>query len=212
MHLFAIWADDSALTLLIWCDKCGLRRKAEVSGDYEGYLAYSELYMLKSKLLACLLLVALIASVAIGFVNAQTNYVAGTISTNTDTIVVHDSVTITCTYTSTASVQGSGSLWISGPASSASDSFDEMSRIKSWSTLSSGVPVDFTRQLDATGYYKFTWMCEGGGVNGAWTYVIVNVVDTPTVLPEAPSLAVFALGFAALGLFVVVTKKRSNQQ
>jgi hypothetical protein len=142
---------------------------------------------------------------------AQTNYVPGSISADINTLLVHGSVIITCTYTSTASVQGSGSLWISGPASSASDSFDAMSRIKSWSTISSGVPVDFTKQLDATGYYKFTWMCEGGGVNGAWTYVIVNVVDTPTVLPEAPPLAAFALGFASLGLFVVVTKKRPKQ-
>ncbi len=208
MHIFNVKAVNSSLTLLIGYDDCGLKRKDEVSEQYEGYLAYLGLCMLKAKKLAFLFFAALIASVAIGFVNAQTNYVTGSISADTNTLLVHGSVIITCTYTSTTSVQGSGSLWISGPASSSSGPFNSMSLVNSWDTISSGIPVDFTKQIDATGYYKFTWMCEGGGVNGAWTYVIVNVVDTPTVLPEAPPLAAFALGFAALGLFVVVTKKR----
>jgi hypothetical protein len=166
---------------------------------------------MKGKLIVFLLLVVLAGSITFEVVNAQTNYVSGSISANTSTIVVHDSVTFTCTYTSTIGVTGTGSLEMSAPASSASGPFKNNDEIYSWSTLSSGVPVTYTQQIDAAGYYRVRWLCSGGGVDGAYTLVIIHVLDAPSVLPEAPPLAVFALGFAALGLFVAVTKKRTKQ-
>ncbi len=78
-------------------------------------------------------------------------------------------------------------------------------------SLTSGVPVTFTKTVDTPGYYRFKWECRGGGVDGAFVEVPVHVVDTPTVLPEAPPIAALAIGLAAVGLFVVVTKKRTKQ-
>lgn len=170
-----------------------------------------------------MLLLALISPFILGIVNAQANFVTGSISASSPEIIVHGSVTITSTYTSSLGVQGTGKLLMSGPAAdpSSPSAWDDWTTLQYWDNtvgpkhspaLTSGVPVTFPKTLDTTGYYKFQWQCSGGGVDGAWTEVIVHVVDTPTVLPEASPLAVFALSFAAIGLFVVVTKKRTKQQ
>jgi hypothetical protein len=57
--------------------------------------------------------------------------VTGSIGASDSVIVVGGTVTLTCTYTSSESVQGTGTLMMSGPASDLSDpeAFD------SWSTL-----------------------------------------------------------------------------
>jgi hypothetical protein len=165
---------------------------------------------MKCKFLAILFLVIVALVTTVDFASAAE--VAGSLNSNQVQIVVHQSVTLTCTYTTSLGVPGSGTLEISGPKPSASGSWTVNTVIASWDdSLTSGVPVTFNQQLDTPGYYRFRWLCSGGGVDGAFTYVVVQVLDTPSVLPEAPPLAVFALGFAALGLFVVVSKKRTKQ-
>ncbi len=200
----------SALTLLTWCDNQALRITDSYSEDYEGYLVYRRCYILKTKRLAFLLIIALAATLTIQVVDAAE--VSGSLNADQSQIVVHQSVTLTCTYITSLGVIGSGTLEISGPKSSPSGPWTVNTVIASWEdSLISGVPVEFTQQLDTSGYYRFRWLCSGGGVDGAFTYVTIQVLDAPTVLPEAPPLAAFALGFAALGLFVVVTKKRPKQ-
>jgi hypothetical protein len=178
---------------------------------------------MKGKLLAFLLLAALAVSLTIQVADAA--QVTGSITANRYTIVIHDTVTLTCTYTTTLGVQGTGNLQMSSPGDPSDlSSYGPWTDLQFWDgststkhpelhspMLNSGVPVTFTKQIDETGYYKFRWLCKGGGVDGAFTEVDVQVVDTPVVLPEAPPLAVFALGFAAIGLFIVTTKKRSKQ-
>jgi hypothetical protein len=179
---------------------------------------------LKVKQLAFLLLSVLAVAFMVQIAAADTaNYVTGSISASSSEVITHSSVTITCTYTSTSSATGTGKLWIAGPVDDPTDTegfdgsssvlqyYDGGTKVNHSPTLTSGVPVSYIKTLDTTGYYKFKWECQGGGVVGAFVEVTVHVVDTPTVLPEAPPLAVFALGFAALGLFVAVTKKRSIQ-
>lgn len=165
---------------------------------------------MKVKLLAVLLFVALAASLTVQIVSAQTNYVSGSISADSTTVVVHGSVTLTCTYTSTLNVQGSGSLEMSGPATSSTGPFKSWNEINSWDTVDSGVPVTYTQQLDTAGYYKIRWLCSGGGVDGAYTYVIIHVVNT-TVLPEAPPLAAIAAAFAAGALCIAAAKKKGAE-
>ena len=176
--------------------------------------------MLKVKRLAFLLMIALVVTLAIQVVDAA--QITGSITSDRSEIITHESVTVTCTYTSTASTSGSGDLSLSGPYADKDSpiAFKRWDVIYSWDgypglpdtngpLLVSGVPVTHTIKLDQPGYYKFKWEC--GSSDGAYTWVIVHVVDTPTVLPEAPPIAALAIGFAALGLFVAITKKRSGQ-
>lgn len=163
---------------------------------------------LKRKMLAATMIAVTIVFFTVGLAYAQGNTVTGSISASSITIVVHSSVTLTCTYTSSAGIQGTGSLQMGGPKASSSDHFS-LAEISWWDSINSGVPVTFTQQLDSTGYYKFRWSCSGGGVDGVYTEVIVHVVDAPSVLPEAPPVAGLAIGFAAVGLFAVVAKKKS---
>lgn len=155
-----------------------------------------------------LLLVTLAASLTAQIASAQGNYVSGSIAASTTTVVIHGSVTLTCTYTSSLGIPGTGSLEMSGPASSASGPFKSWNEINSWDTVNSGVPVTYDQQFDSLGYYKIRWLCSGGGVDGAYTYVIIHVVDM-TVLPEAPPLAGIAAAFVAVALCIVMVKKKS---
>jgi hypothetical protein len=182
------------------------------------------LYILKVKLLAVSLFVVFAIVLTIPVTVAQTSTVTGTISESSTEIITHGSVTLTCTYTSTTNPTGTGKLWMFGPVDDPTDTdtldishptvlqyYDNTVKTLHSPELHSGVPVTFTKTIDTPGYYKFRWDCQSGSVIGAYVEVILHVVDVPTVLPEAPPLAVFALGFAALGLFAAVTKKRAKQ-
>ena len=166
---------------------------------------------MNQKVIAVLMLTTLALFISLDFASAAE--VSGSLNADHVQIVTHQSVTLTCTYTTTLGMIGSGTLEISGPKSSPSGSWIVNTVISSWDdSLTSGVPVTFTQQLDSPGYYRFRWLCSGGGVDGAFTYVTVQVLDTPTILPEAPPIAGLAIGFAAIGLFVVVAKKRNQKQ
>lgn len=173
------------------------------------------------KILSALLLLSFIVLLTIGVANAaDTAYVKATFSVDKTTVVKGQSVTFTCTYTSTASQTGTGRILICGP--SESQDFDYLPEvpIHYWNgktgsdpVLTTEKPVTYTLQLNQTGYYQFKWECNYGITStsdGAFVTLNVHVVDTLTPLPEAPPLAVFALGFAALGLFIVVTKRRTK--
>lgn len=159
----------------------------------------------------------------VGLVQAAS--VTSTLQADKTVLVNHDSITFTCTYTSSINPVGTGYIQVSGPASTTNPiNFLSWTTLYLWDgesssvegpLLSSGVPVTFTKQLDTPGYYKFHWQCTYYGDStfhdGAYQEVLIQVLSTPTVLPEAPPLAVFALGFAAVGLFVAVTKRRTKQ-
>jgi hypothetical protein len=163
---------------------------------------------IKRKVFAITLIIAMAALFTIGVVNAAE--VSGSLSSDHPQIVVHQSVTLTCTYTTTLGVLGSGTLEIAGPNPTSSGPWSPNTVISEWDdSLASGVPVTHTQTLDTTGFYRFRWLCSGGGVDGAFTYVIVQVVGLPPPLPEAPPVAGLAIGFAAVGLFAVVAKKKS---
>jgi hypothetical protein len=129
---------------------------------------------------------------------------------------------LTCTYTSSESVLGTGNLLLYGPSTSISDTeFDDayVGVLHYWDggtgdkhspMLQSGVPVTFTQTLNAPGYYKFQWQCRGGEVDGAYTEVIVRVVATPEELPEAPPVAAIVACFAAVGAVGLVTAKKTS--
>jgi hypothetical protein len=70
--------------------------------------------------------------------------------------------------------------------------------------------VYFEKTLTEVGYYKFRWLCSGGGVDGAYTEVIVHVVSTPTELPDAPPVAAILACFAAVGAVGLVTTKKAK--
>ena len=166
-----------------------------------------------------MMLLAITMLFTMSMVSAQGNTVTGSISASSTTIVVHSTVTLTCTYTSSIGVQGKGTLQLSNAGDpSDPDTFDTWTDIHYWDggtgskhspMLTSGVPVTFTKQIDTTGYYKFRWLCSGGSVDGAFTEVTVHVVDSIVVLPEAPPIAGLAIGFAAVGVFVVAAKKKT---
>jgi hypothetical protein len=171
---------------------------------------------LKRKIIAVLMLLAVAVLFTVDFASAA--QVTGSINADHAVILTHQSVTLTCTYTTTLGVQGKGTLQVSNAGDpSDPDTFDTWTDVHYWDggtgtkhsgMLTSGVPVTFTKQLDATGYYKFRWLCQGGGVDGAFTEVTVQVVDT-TPLPEAPPIAAFAVGFAAVGMFIYVAKRKT---
>jgi hypothetical protein len=96
-----------------------------------------------------------------------------------------------------------------GPKPSPTDHFS-FSEICWWDTIDSGVPVTYAQQLDATGYYTFRWLCSGGGTDGAYTEVTVLVVDSPSILPEAPPILVLVMIFVAAGAFIVRKKKTAT--
>jgi hypothetical protein len=177
------------------------------------------------KTLLAVLLLFFIALLTIGVANAEdTTYVQATFSVDRSTVLKGQTVTFTCTYTSGTYPIGTGQILICGPSTTENFDFLSQTPLYLWNgktgsaygpLLASGIPVTYTLQLNQTGYYQFEWKCNYNGasasVHGAYVTLNVHVVDTPTVLPEAPPLAVFALGFAAMGLFIVSTKKRSKQ-
>jgi hypothetical protein len=76
--------------------------------------------------------------------------------------------------------------------------------------LASGVPVTFDQTLNAPGYYKFRWLCSGGGVDGAYTEITIQVISTPEELPEASPVVVILACFAAVGAVGLVTTKKAK--
>jgi len=71
---------------------------------------------------------------------------------------------------------------------------------------------DFT--IPDQGYYVFFLRITKGASSATTYYPATGTFhgdDPIDPLPEAPPIAVLALGFAALGLFVVVTKKRTRR-
>lgn len=180
---------------------------------------------MKRKLLGITIIAVIAVLFTVGLVKADSTITAN-LSPDHYTITVGQSITFTCTYTSSINPSGKGQLLISGPETdpSSSDAWDTWSTLHYWDSgtgtkhsgfLTSGVPVTYTQQFTSVGYYKLHWQCVDSGStdygNGAYVELIVQVVNTPSVLPEAPPLAVFALSFAAIGLFVIVTKKRTKQ-
>jgi hypothetical protein len=175
---------------------------------------------MKMKVFTAFAVVAMISLFAIGLASAA--QVTGSLTADNSIIVVHNTVTLTCTYTTTLGVQGKGTLQLSNAGDpSDPDTFDTWTEIHYWDggtgtkhspMLTSGVPVTFPKVLDNPGYYKFRWLCSGGGVDGAFTEVTVQVVLIPPPLPEAPPIAGLAIGFAAVGLFVVVAKRNGNRE
>lgn len=177
----------------------------------------------KVKLLTVFVLMALIVSLAIQVTTAQTTIVTGIISSSASAIVVHNSVTLTCTFSSSSSTTGTGKLWISGPYDNPSDpdAFDSYSTIYYWDggtgtkhgpILTSDVPVSFTKTLDTVGYYKFKWECTDGVNVGAFVEVMVRVVDSISVLPEAPPMAGVVASIAAIGVGIAIAKKKVTPQ
>lgn len=169
-----------------------------------------------------LLLLSLGTSFIVGVASADET-VTGTISPSSSVIYVGSSVTITCTYTSSLSLEGIGTLQISGPASDPTDpdAFDSWTNIHYWDggtgtkhspLLTSGVPVEFTQQLNSVGYYMFRWLCSSvNGTDGAWTEVMVLVIEEPPPpVPEGSSIAVFAVSLATVGAFAIIAKKRNT--
>lgn len=201
-----------ALTMLI----CTL---VVISTTVERELAIS----LHKKGLLVFFLVVVFAISAIGVASAEdTASVKASLSVDRTTITLGQTITFTCTYTSSANPKGTGKLSISESLENADDDPITMTSVRIWNgktgsiygpLLDSGVPVTYTKQFTEAGYYKVEWRCNynGGGISadGAWIETVIHVVETPTVLPESPPLAALAASFMAIGVCIVVVKKKS---
>jgi hypothetical protein len=144
-------------------------------------------------------------------VSCKSNSVTGTISADKPIIIVNEAVTLTCTYVSTQeNIKGRGALEMSGPYPASSGPFTSWNQINAWNTLTSNVPVTFNQSLTQVGYYQFRWLCSGGGIDGAYTVVTVQVVDTVEVLPEGPPIGMSVMGLAAFGVFALVIRRKTK--
>jgi hypothetical protein len=130
-------------------------------------------------------------------------------------------VTLHCIYTITPPSSGTGTGTIYYKYSITSFDADDDAVMASLpnvpvTTLSSWAPgsertVDFT--IPDAGYYVF-FLEANKGASGARTFYPASGTfysNPGSVLPESPPIAGLTIGFAALGLFVVVTKRRTKQ-
>lgn len=147
---------------------------------------------------------------AVGSVSGKnSNEVTGSLSTDKTIIVVNQAVTLTCTYTSTqGNIKGQGDLEMSGPYPTSSGPFTSWNQINTWNALTSGVPVTFSQPLTQVGYYQFRWLCTGGGVDGAYTVVTVQVVNNAEVLPEGSPIGMSVMGLVAIAVFALVVRRK----
>lgn len=88
---------------------------------------------------------------------------------------------------------------------------NDITSISSWSGTEQVVPFTLNQQ----GFYRFYLEVDADSGDSVTVQYPASgsflTLPTPSVLPEAPPIAALAIGFAAVGLFVVVTKKRTKQ-
>jgi len=140
----------------------------------------------------------------------SSNVVTGYISADNSVIVANQAVTLTCIYTSTQTTTGRGTLEMSGPYATSSGPFTSWTTIKTWSSLTSGVPVTFSQQLNQSGYYQFRWNCSARCVHSVYKVVTVQVVENFKHLPEGPAIGVSVMGLAAIAVFSLVVRRKTK--
>jgi hypothetical protein len=165
---------------------------------------------LRKKLPLLLVLFAITVFLAVSFVAAQSSISASIAAQQNSSNVVLASqgstIQLVCSFTIVPPATGTGTVYYRFSADGTTFGPDTtITTINSWG--GSQTSVDFT--LAQSGYYVF-FVNVVSGFDSATTHYPASGTfssNPPSSLPEAPPIILFAMGFVAVGAFVVSLRK-----